>query len=72
MNNDLMFSSNSDEWYTPQELFDELNNEFDFNLDPCSTDDNHKCDRYYTLSDDGLKQKWGGLSSVLQSTIFTY
>ena len=29
-----MFSSKSDEWGTPQELFDELNKRFNFTLDP--------------------------------------
>lgn len=56
----IMFSSNSDEWATPQEVFDELNKEFDFNLDPCATSENHKCDNYYTKNDDGLRKSWGG------------
>lgn len=58
--NTVMFSSKSNEWTTPQELFDKLNEEFNFNLDPCSTDENHKCDRYFTKKQDGLKQDWGG------------
>ncbi len=29
------FSSKSNEWTTPQYLFDELNEEFNFTLDPC-------------------------------------
>jgi len=49
MNTKLMFSSNSDEYATPQELFDELNSEFKFDLDPCATDENHKCNKYYTM-----------------------
>lgn len=60
MNTDVMFSSKSNEWGTPQELFDELNKEFKFTLDPCSTDQNHKCNNYFTIEDDGLSQKWGG------------
>ena len=35
MNTDIMFSSKSDEWTTPQALFDELDSEFHFDLDPC-------------------------------------
>jgi hypothetical protein len=42
MNTDLMFSSKSDEWETPQDLFDKLNEEFHFTLDPCATHENHK------------------------------
>ena len=55
-----LFSSKSDEWATPQELYDKLDAEFDFNLDPCASDINHKCDTYYTAEIDGLQQKWGG------------
>ena len=57
---DILFTSNSDEWYTPQPLFDELNNEFHFDLDPCATDQNHKCEKYYTLESNGLTKDWGG------------
>ena len=70
MNNDLMFSSKSDEWATPQKFFDELNNEFRFNLDPCATDGNHKCSNYYTIADNGLAKNWGGVPSVRQSAVF--
>ena len=64
-----LFSHKSDEWETPQKIFDELNEEFHFNLDPCATDDNHKCDVYYTKKDDGLVQNWGGLrSSAIRHT----
>ena len=55
-----LFSHKSDEWATPKALFDELNNEFDFTLDPCATDGNHLCDKYYTIHDDGLKHDWKG------------
>lgn len=56
----VLFSSKSDEWATPQGVFDRLDAEFHFNLDPCATSDNHKCPRYYTAADDGLKKNWGG------------
>lgn len=65
MINKGVFSSNSNEWPTPQDFFDELNREFSFTLDPCSTDENHKCSKYYTLAEDGLLQDWGGGTSVL-------
>lgn len=53
-----MFSSNSDEWATPQALFDELDAEFHFNLDPCATPENAKCKMYFTKEDDGLSKNW--------------
>jgi len=55
------FSSESAEWETPQDLFDELNDIYNFELDVCATDKNTKCDRYYTKRDDGLSQDWTGV-----------
>ena len=60
MNIDVMYSSKSNEWATPMDFFKKLDQEFHFNLDPCSTDENHKCDKYYTIKDDGLQKNWGG------------
>lgn len=65
MLNKALFSSNSDEWATPQKIFDELNNEFGFNLDVCATDDNHKVERYFTQAENGLLQSWGGIESFV-------
>lgn len=55
-----MFSSATDEWFTPIEFYNVLNAEFNFNLDPCATDINHKCNKYFTKADNGLLQDWGG------------
>lgn len=63
-------SSSSDEWTTPQDLYDRLDAEFHFTLDPCATDDNHKCDRYCTKETDGLSLDWGGADSILQPSLF--
>ena len=46
MNTDLMFSSKTEEWETPQAFFDSLNSEFHFTLDVCSTDENAKCEKH--------------------------
>lgn len=58
--NDALFSSKRHDWETPQKIFDELDAEFHFTLDPCATDANAKCDKYYTPKDNGLAQTWGG------------
>lgn len=58
--NDILFSSASVEWETPQDVFDELNAEFHFSLDAAATEENAKCERYYTKAEDGLKMPWGG------------
>lgn len=55
-----LMSSNTDEWGTPKAFFEELDKEFNFTLDPCSTENNHKCNKYFTKEQDGLKQTWGG------------
>ena len=53
-----VFSSDSDEWATPQDLFDSLDQEFGFTLDVCADDSNHKVARYFTKEQDGLTQDW--------------
>lgn len=59
MNKELMFSSKSDVWSTPQDFYDKYNAKYHFNLDPCATSENAKCEKYYTEEDNGLIQNWG-------------
>ena len=49
----------TDNWATPQTLFDALDREFRFTLDVCADPDNAKCDRFFTKEDDCLIQDWG-------------
>lgn len=58
--NQGLFTSSTDDWATPQSFFDDLNKEFDFELDVCASDQNAKCPKYFTKSDDGLSQEWTG------------
>jgi site-specific DNA-methyltransferase (adenine-specific) len=58
--NKTLFSSQTDVWSTPQDFYDKLNDEFNFNLDPCAYPENAKCSRYFTPEIDGLTQDWGG------------
>jgi len=51
MNTELHFSSKTDEWATPQDFFDKLNETYKFNLDPCANNKNHKCKFYFTRND---------------------
>jgi phage N-6-adenine-methyltransferase len=55
------FSSETDEWATPQAFFDALNAEFGFTLDVCATAENAKCTRYFDKQMDGLAQTWEGV-----------
>lgn len=46
------------DWTTPPRLFNVLDEEFGFTLDAAASDENAKCDRYFTADDDGLAQSW--------------
>jgi hypothetical protein len=50
----------SDDWYTPPEIFDALKIHFD--LDPCSPGQGHwvPAHKIYTEAEDGLKRPWHG------------
>lgn len=52
------YTSKSDEWETPQEIFEGLNKDYNFTLDPCATKENAKCKKYFTIENDGLFRSW--------------
>src|ERR1700751_2922510 len=54
------FSSDTDNWATPSDLFAMLDLAFKFEVDVCATAGNAKCPRYFTPEVDGLRQKWTG------------
>ena len=60
MINKALFSSNKQDWTTPQDFYEKLDKEFHFTLDPASDDNNHKCNKYFTVKDNGLIQSWQG------------
>jgi site-specific DNA-methyltransferase (adenine-specific) len=60
MLNKGMFSSNSDEWETPERVMVYLSEFFTFTLDPCATHENHKAPKYYTVEENGLIRDWSG------------
>lgn len=51
VNKEAMFTSNKEDWCTPKELFNELNNEFKFICDVASSTDNKLCCIHYTKED---------------------
>ena len=55
-----LFSSTKEDWATPQDFFDKLNEEFHFDLDPCADAENAKCKEYFTKEENGLLKDWGG------------
>ena len=52
------YSSKSTGWETPQDFYERLNNAFQFDLDPCATQETAKCQNYFTEEDDGLFKDW--------------
>jgi site-specific DNA-methyltransferase (adenine-specific) len=59
MINPALFSSRSEEWETPDSIFNPLYDEFHFTLDVCATPENAKCLKYFTKKENGLIQDWG-------------
>lgn len=59
----VLFSHKSDEWETPQDLYDKLNTEFRFDVDVCANEQNTKCERFFTIEKDGLRQDWKTLTA---------
>jgi phage N-6-adenine-methyltransferase len=56
-----LFSSLTDVWATPQDVFDLLDSEFHFELDVCALPGNAKCRRYFSPTQNGLRQEWKGV-----------
>ena len=50
----------SDNWGTPQKLFDILNQEFNFDIDVCASHENAKCRAYFTRENNALTKQWIG------------
>lgn len=70
MVDEVLFSSNKHDWVTPDDLFDNLNDYFNFTLDAAANKRSTKCKLYYTdeveymghhsYSRNGLKHSWEG------------
>jgi len=61
MFNKGLLTSNKDDYSTPIDFFEELDEEFHFTLDACATPDNAKCAHFFTEADNGLEQEWAGV-----------
>jgi phage N-6-adenine-methyltransferase len=57
---DVHFSSNKHDWETPWELFNKLNDEFNFTIDVCAERSNSKLEHFFSPKEDGLSQSWSG------------
>lgn len=57
---EVHFSSNSNNWGTPPELFDFINKHIKFDLDVCASSHNAKVKNYFDEAVDGLSLDWYG------------
>jgi site-specific DNA-methyltransferase (adenine-specific) len=62
--NDVHFSSISDEWETPLELFKKFNDIYDFQLDAAATKENALCPNFFSKEFDALQQNWAPYGKV--------
>lgn len=58
-NSVLLQPPQTDVYATPRWLYEALDREFGFTLDPCATADNAKCAKYFTQAENGLLRDWG-------------
>ena len=48
----------SDEWSTPRDLFQSLDQQYDFTFDVAASKDNARIDQYWTKEDNALTKDW--------------
>jgi phage N-6-adenine-methyltransferase len=66
MSTNVHFLSGNGEWGTPQELFSDLDDIFQFDLDAAANEHNHKCEKWLgpnsSIAEDALSEevKWEG------------
>lgn len=53
------FKSRNQRWETPDNLFNYLNKEFNFEIDIAGDESNSKCDKYFRK--DAFKKEWSGI-----------
>lgn len=61
INTELANSKGHDQkdlWGTPPPIYNPLNDEFRFTLDPCCLIQTAKCEKFYTPKENGLIQDW--------------
>ncbi len=59
-----LYTSRTEEWETPPDLFAKLDAIYDFRLDACASPGNAKCAHYFTKADDALSRDWSPFGRV--------
>jgi hypothetical protein len=52
------FESAKQDWTTPDDLFNPINAEFKFTLDAAADAINARAEKFFCVTDDGLRQDW--------------
>lgn len=60
MINKALFTSEKEDWEPPDQYFEELNEEFHFDIDVAASHENAKLPRYFTKENNALTQRWEG------------
>lgn len=60
----VMFSRASDEWSTPQDVFDDLLEEFHFGIDLAASHENAKCPLFYHRGRNALEEDWSSAARI--------
>lgn len=55
-----LFSSQKQDWGTPDHVFDQLNRTYRFTLDAAASAENTKCERFIDEAQDAFKTPWTG------------
>ena len=55
------FQSKNQTWETPDDLFEKINNEFNFTTDICASKQNSKCKKFYSEENSCLDKDWSGV-----------
>lgn len=50
-----------EDWQTPDDLWNALNLDHGFDLDPCAPKGYERPVKFYTIDDDGLSKPWNGI-----------
>lgn len=53
-------TTGNNNWGTPQRLFDNLNETFNFTIDVCADKNNYKMIPYFTVEDNAIIKNWNG------------
>ena len=70
--NDVHFKSEKQNWATPIDLFNELNEEFNFDIDVCAEPWNKKLPTFWSEEDNCLLRSWEGWNCFMNPPYYRH